>query len=68
MIIVNATINPKENKKENIIQKAEALIKASRNSEGNISYMQIVKLIHYYLLKNGKLKNLYKNIWKQKNF
>ena len=38
MIIVNATINPKENKKENIIQKAEALIKASRNHEGNISY------------------------------
>lgn len=38
MIIVNATIKPKENKKNEIIKKAESLIKASRTHEGNISY------------------------------
>ncbi|RAP48775.1 MAG: hypothetical protein BZ135_00190 [Methanosphaera sp. rholeuAM6] len=38
MIIVNATIEPKEGKTEEIIEKADVLLKASREHEGNISY------------------------------
>lgn len=38
MIIVNATIKPKTGKKEEIVNKAENLINASREHEGNISY------------------------------
>lgn len=38
MIIVNATLEVKEGKTEEIIEKADVLIKASREHEGNISY------------------------------
>lgn len=38
MIIVNATLPAKEDKKAEIIEKAEKLITASRDHEGNISY------------------------------
>lgn len=38
MIMVNATIEPKEGKTEEIIEKADVLLKASREHEGNISY------------------------------
>lgn len=38
MIIVNATLEPVEGKKEEIIEKASSLIEASRTHEGNISY------------------------------
>ncbi len=38
MIIVNAALEPKEGKKDEIIEKATPLIEASRNHEGNISY------------------------------
>lgn len=38
MIIVNATLEPKEGKTEEIIEKADELLKASRQHEGNIKY------------------------------
>lgn len=38
MIMVNASLQAKEEKIEDIIKEAEALIKASREHEGNISY------------------------------
>lgn len=38
MIIVNATLEPKEGKKAEIIEKADTLLKASREHKGNISY------------------------------
>ena len=38
MIIVNATLPVKEEKKEEVIKQAETLINASRTHEGNISY------------------------------
>ncbi len=38
MIIVNANLPVKEEKKEEVIKQAETLIKASRTHEGNISY------------------------------
>ena len=38
MIIVNANLPIKEEKKEEVIKQAETIINASRNHEGNISY------------------------------
>ena len=38
MIIVNANLPVKEEKKDEVIKQAETLIKASRTHEGNISY------------------------------
>lgn len=38
MIIVNATFEPKEGKIDEIIEKVNPLIEASRTHEGNISY------------------------------
>ncbi|WP_405292905.1 putative quinol monooxygenase [Methanobrevibacter sp.] len=38
MIIVNANLPVKEEKKDEVIKQAEALINASRTHEGNISY------------------------------
>ncbi|MBR4447905.1 putative quinol monooxygenase [Methanobrevibacter sp.] len=38
MIIVNAILPVKEEKKEEVIKQAETLINASRTHEGNISY------------------------------
>ena len=38
MIIVNANLPVKEEKKEEVIKQAETLINASRTHEGNISY------------------------------
>lgn len=38
MIIVNADLPVKEEKKEDVIKQAETLINASRTHEGNISY------------------------------
>ena len=38
MIIVNAILPVKEEKKEEVIEQAETLIKASRTHDGNISY------------------------------
>ena len=38
MIIVNADLPVKEEKKEEVIKQAETLINASRTHEGNISY------------------------------
>ncbi len=38
MIIVNATLEPVEGKLDEIVEKAEKLLKASRTHEGNISY------------------------------
>ncbi|MBR0472469.1 MAG: antibiotic biosynthesis monooxygenase [Methanosphaera sp.] len=38
MIIVNATFEPKEGKLDEILEKAEPLINASKTHEGNISY------------------------------
>ncbi|MCD7781128.1 MAG: antibiotic biosynthesis monooxygenase [Methanosphaera sp.] len=38
MIIVNAKLNPKDNKTDEIIKLANKLIRLSREHEGNISY------------------------------
>lgn len=38
MIIVNATLEPKEGKTKEIVEKASDLLNASREHEGNISY------------------------------
>ena len=38
MIIVNASLKPKEDKIDDIVREAEKLILASREHEGNISY------------------------------
>ena len=38
MIIVNASLEPKEGKTEEIIEKADELLKASRKHKGNIKY------------------------------
>ncbi len=38
MIIVNATLIPKEGKLDEIVEKAETLLKESREHKGNISY------------------------------
>jgi quinol monooxygenase YgiN len=38
MIIVNASLPVKEEKKEEVIKQAETLINASRTHDGNISY------------------------------
>ncbi|MBE6486389.1 MAG: antibiotic biosynthesis monooxygenase [Methanosphaera stadtmanae] len=38
MIIVNATLKPKEGKLEEIVEKAQNLLKESREHKGNISY------------------------------
>ena len=38
MIIVNANLPVKEEKKDEVIKQAETLINASRTHEGNISY------------------------------
>jgi quinol monooxygenase YgiN len=38
MIIVNATLPAKEDKKDEVIEQAKPLIEASRTHEGNISY------------------------------
>lgn len=38
MIIVNATLIPKEGKLDEIVEKAENLLKESREHKGNISY------------------------------
>lgn len=38
MIMVNATLEPKEGKTAEIIEKADTLLKASREHKGNVSY------------------------------